>query len=73
MKHVADFYLEADGLLDVRHSELLQETIVFAPEQTDVGDAVQNHRQPLEAETERPTRFVPCSGCETQTQQGMLE
>lgn len=60
---VNDLYLEADGLLDVVNSELFEEAFVLTPEQPDVWDAVQNHGQPLQAQTERPAHLVSCPGC----------
>lgn len=51
-------YLEADGLLDVLHSELAQEALVLAPEEADVGDTVEDHGQPLQAQTEGPAHLV---------------
>lgn len=56
-------YLEADGLLDVLNSELFEEAFVSTPEQPDVRDAVQDHGQSLQAETERPARLISCPRC----------
>jgi len=42
-------HLEADGLVDVLHSELFEEAFVLTPEQPDVRDAVQDHGQSLQA------------------------
>lgn len=52
------WYLEADRLVDVQNSELFEEALVLTPEQPDVWDAVQDHGQPLQAETERPAQLV---------------
>lgn len=60
-------YLEADGLMDLLHSELSQEALVAAPEEPDVGDAVEDHGQPLQAQTEGPARLAPRPGCRNRT------
>ena len=61
------WYLEADGLLDVLHFELLEEALVLAPEQPDVRDAVQDHGQPLQPQTEGPAQLVPRPRCKDTT------
>lgn len=56
-------YLEDDGLVDVRQAELLEEAFILAPEKSDIRDAEQNHGQPLQPQTKRPTHLIPSTSC----------
>lgn len=62
------WYLEADRLVDVQNSELFEEALVLTPEQPDVWDAVQDHGQSLQAETECPAQLVLCPRCQNTTE-----
>lgn len=56
-------YLEADRLLDVLHSELAQEALILAPEEANIWDAVEDHGQSLQAQTEGPAHLVARPRC----------
>ena len=56
-------HLERHLLVDVLHSELLQEALILAPEEADVGDVVEDHGHPLQPQPEGPADPVLSSGC----------
>ena len=55
-------HLVRDGRLGVFDVELLEESGVAGPEQSDVGNAVEFHRESLESETKRPADLVGHAG-----------
>lgn len=61
-------YLEGDGLIDVRQVELLEEAFILAPEKPDIRDTKQNHGQPLQPQTKRPTHLIPSTSCRRKAQ-----
>ena len=60
-RHILETWRVVTERLEIRWLvalELLQESFIVTPEQSNVGNVVQHHRQPLQSQSKRPTHFV---------------
>lgn len=61
-KHISP-YLKCHGVVDVGQTELFQEALVLAPEESDIRYAEQNHGESFQTQAKGPADFIPRARC----------